>query len=82
LCRELQEELAIAAQVGPEITRYEFRYPGSLPILLIFYDVTAFAGEPNNRVFEEIRWSAPADLPRLDFLEGDVEFVKLLAVTG
>jgi len=79
LCRELQEELAVRARIGNEVERYEFRYPGKSPILLIFYAVTDFAGEPRNCVFEEIRWVAPSTLPQFDFLEGDVEFVKRLA---
>jgi len=82
LCRELREELAVHAQIGAEVERYEFRYPGKSAILLIFYAVTDFAGEPRNCVFEEIRWVAPGELPRFDFLEGDVEFVKRLARTG
>jgi 8-oxo-dGTP diphosphatase len=79
LCRELQEELAVRAQIGDEAERYEFRYPGKSPILLIFYAVTGFSGEPRNCVFEEIRWVALSELPQFDFLEGDVEFVKRLA---
>jgi 8-oxo-dGTP diphosphatase len=79
LCRELQEELAVRAQVGDEVERYEFRYPGKSPILLIFYAVSGFIGEPRNCVFEEMRWVAPGELPRFDFLEGDVELVKRLA---
>ena len=36
-------------------------------------------GEPVNLIFQEIRWEWKRDLPSLDFLEGDVEFVKRLA---
>ena len=82
LYRELQEELAVRAQIGDEVERYEFCYPGKSPILLIFYAVTDFSGEPRNCVFEEMRWVAPCELPQFDFLEGDVEFVKRLAETG
>lgn len=79
LARELEEELALRAQIGREIERYEFAYPGKKPILLIFFEVTEFSGEPENRVFEEMAWAEPAEMPRYDFLEGDVEFVKRLA---
>jgi 8-oxo-dGTP diphosphatase len=79
LCRELEEELAIQAQIGDEVERYQFRYPGKSAILLIFYAVAGFSGEPRNCVFEEIRWVAPGELQQFDFLEGDVEFVKRLA---
>jgi 8-oxo-dGTP diphosphatase len=79
LRRELQEELAVHAHIGDEVERYEFCYPGKSPILLIFYAVTDFVGEPRNCVFEEMRWVAPSELPGFDFLEGDAEFVKRLA---
>ncbi|HTT62873.1 MAG TPA: (deoxy)nucleoside triphosphate pyrophosphohydrolase [Bryobacteraceae bacterium] len=79
LRRELQEELAVDARIGDEVEHYEFRYPGKNPILLIFYAVTELTGEPRNCVFAEMRWVAPGELPRFDFLEGDVEFVKRLA---
>jgi mutator protein MutT len=44
--RELEEELGIRAQVGPEIGRYEFQYEGRWPIMLMFYRVVEFSGEP------------------------------------
>ena len=79
LRRELGEELAIEARIGAEIARYEYCYPGKPPILLIFYRVTEFTGEPRNRVFQAIGWDAPARLGEYDFLEGDVDFVRTLA---
>jgi 8-oxo-dGTP diphosphatase len=79
LRRELHEELAIDAALDGEITRYEFAYPGRAPILLIFFRVTQFTGEPHNLVFEQMDWVEPARLPNYDFLEGDVEFVRSLA---
>ena len=79
LRRELEEELGLSAQIGREVERYEFSYPGKAPILLIFHAVTEFTGEPRNRIFEDLRWVEPNALPEFDFLEGDVEFVKRLA---
>jgi len=79
LRRELQEELAIQAEIGGEIERYEFCYPGRRPILLIFHEVARFSGEPRNLIFEEMAWAEPRHLPQFDFLEGDVEFVRRLA---
>ena len=79
LRRELEEELGIMAQIGPEIKRYEYCYPGKQPILLIFFRVTEFTGEPRNRVFEQIQWDTPASLCDYDFLEGDVDFVRTLS---
>jgi len=82
LGRELMEELALHARIGDEVERYEFCYPGGKPLLLIFYAVDEFAGEPRNCVFHEIRWAEAAELPGFDFLEGDVEFVRRLAARG
>ena len=66
-------------EIGPEIARYEYQYPGRPPILLIFFKVDRFLGEPRNLVFERIAWALPRELPSYDFLEGDVEFVCTLA---
>jgi 8-oxo-dGTP diphosphatase len=79
LARELDEELGIRATVGAEIGRYEYRYANRSPMLLIFFSVSEFEGEPENREFEEIRWEERARLPGYDFLEGDLDFVRRLA---
>jgi 8-oxo-dGTP diphosphatase len=76
LVRELAEELGIRPQVGPEITRYEFQYDGRWPILLMFYRVTEFSGEPKNLDFEQILWVPRERLGDYDFLEGDAEFLR------
>jgi mutator protein MutT len=76
IVRELNEELAIRAKVGPEIGRYEFQYQGRWPIMLMFYRVTEFSGEPQNMDFEQILWVQPDQLGNYDFLEGDAEFLK------
>jgi 8-oxo-dGTP diphosphatase len=79
LARELSEELDIRPEIGSEIARYQYQYPGKPPILLIFFKVDRFYGEPRNLVFERIAWVVPRDLPSCDFLDGDVEFVRTLA---
>ena len=79
LARELAEELSVRAAIGPEITRYEYQYPGRPPILLVFHRVTRFEGEPANQVFEQMRWEHPDRFPEYDFLEGDLDFVHRLA---
>jgi 8-oxo-dGTP diphosphatase len=75
LARELEEELGIHALVDHEITRYEYQYAERAPILLIFYRVVSFAGEPQNLDFEQIQWVEREHLPDYDFLEGDAEFI-------
>jgi 8-oxo-dGTP diphosphatase len=76
LVRELSEELGVRARIDGEITRYEFQYPGRSRILLIFYGVVDFEGEPRNLDFEQLRWVEREQLQELDFLEGDLDFVR------
>ena len=75
LVRELEEELGIAAIPGAEIMRYPYQYPDRAPILVIFYRVTQFSGEPQNLDFEQIVWAERKALGNYDFLEGDAEFL-------
>jgi 8-oxo-dGTP diphosphatase len=75
LIRELQEELGIQARIDRELMRYEYQYPGRSRILLIFYRVVDFEGEPQNLDFDQIRWEKPELLRNYDFLEGDALFV-------
>ena len=79
LRRELQEELDIRPEIGAEVTRYEYQYPGGQPFLLIFFKADRLEEEPRNLVFERIAWVLSGDLVGYDFLEGDVEFVKLIS---
>ena len=76
LSRELREELDIDAVIGREIDRYEYAYPGRPPIVLVFFEVEEFSGDPRNLAFHEIRWEAPARLAAYDFLEGDTAFLR------
>ena len=81
LIRELREELAIEAQIGPLIETYEFSYPGSeRTTALLFFRVTEFTGEPENLDFEQVVWAEQGQLTAYDFLEGDIAFVARLTV--
>ena len=82
LRRELEEELGIDAEIGIEVERYRFAYAGRTSITLAFFWIDQWAGEPVNRVFEQIAWAAPRDLPSYDFLEGDRDFVARLAMSA
>ena len=79
LRRELEEELGIQAVIGSRIVGYEYAYPGREPIRLIFFAVGEFTGPIENRVFEQVRWETRERLPTYDFLEGDVDFLRMLA---
>ena len=79
LRRELDEELGINAVIGDEVTRIRHEYPNHSAVELRFYGVHEYSGEMENRIFREIRWAEPAELPAFDFLEADLELVKDLA---
>jgi 8-oxo-dGTP diphosphatase len=77
--RELEEELAIQARIGPQLARSTHQYPGRAPMELIFFSVREFHGVPVNRAFEQFRWEKPARLPEYDFLEADAAILRTLA---
>jgi 8-oxo-dGTP diphosphatase len=79
LRRELDEELGIDAKVGDELVRVRHTYRNGGAVELRFFLVREFAGEVENRIFKDVRWVAPAELPAYDFLEADVGLVKDLA---
>ena len=79
LVRELREELAIESKIGEEIARYRHDYPNGSSVVLLFYSVTAYEGEPTARVFEQIQWVERRMLTQIDFLDGDLDFVQRLA---
>ena len=79
LRRELDEELGIQAVIGNEVARIVHTYPNGSSIELRFYDVHEFAGEIENKIFRDIRWVLPTELPAYDFLEADLELVRDLA---
>ena len=76
LARELREELNVDAVIGEELDSYEVSYGDGFRLMLHFYRVTQFHGEPRNLDFEQIAWAKPEQLPEYDFLEGDVIFIS------
>jgi 8-oxo-dGTP diphosphatase len=79
LIRELWEELCIHATIGSELARYQHQYSNGSRIHLLFFAVAGFSGEPAARVFERISWVDLEELAALDFLEGDLDFIRRLA---
>jgi 8-oxo-dGTP diphosphatase len=79
LRRELDEELGINAVISDEVARIRHQYPNGSAVELRFYAVHEYSGEIENRIFREIRWAEPAELPKFDFLEADLTLVKDLA---
>ena len=78
MCRELQEELGIRAEVGVVLWHTEHQYPGRDPFVLTFFAVPQYRGTISNRCFADVRWVAVGELGILDFLEGDREFIAQL----
>ena len=79
LRRELEEELGILATVGDEVKRIQHEYPNGGMVELRFFIVREFQKEIENRIFRDIRWAEPNELPNYDFLEADLTLVQDLA---
>lgn len=79
LRRELDEELGILANVGDEVARIQHEYPNGGMVELRFFIVRGFEREIENRIFRDIQWAEPKDLPKYDFLEADLTLVRDLA---
>jgi 8-oxo-dGTP diphosphatase len=79
LRRELDEELGIQATVGDELARVQHEYPNGGMVELRFYIVREYEGELENRIFKDIQWARPNELPKFDFLEADLTLVNDLA---
>jgi 8-oxo-dGTP diphosphatase len=76
--RELKEELDIDASVGRVLWQTQHHYAERDPIELTFFRVPEFTGTVTNRVFAALAWVRITELPDVDFLEGDREFVAAL----
>ncbi len=79
LRRELEEELGIEAKIGEEVARIRHEYPNGSLVELRFYVVREYRREIENRIFRDVRWASPKELPDYDFLEADHELVQDLA---
>jgi 8-oxo-dGTP diphosphatase len=79
LKRELMEELGIDATIGSEVARIRHEYNNRSAVELRFYAVREFKGEIENKIFKDLLWAKPSELPSFDFLEADLQLVKDLA---
>ena len=79
LRRELEEEIGIVATIGDEVARIRHEYPNRSLVELRFFVVREYQGEIENRIFRDVQWAAPKDLPKYDFLEADLTLVRDLA---
>ena len=79
LRRELEEELGILAKVGNEVVRIQHEYPNGGRVELRFFEVREYEKDIENRIFKDVQWAKPEDLPSYDFLEADLTLVNDLA---
>ena len=79
LRRELREELGVEATIGTLMLRKQHTYPDGRCVALSFFHVPSYTGVVSNRVFEDMLWVEPQQLPGYDFLAGDRDFITALA---
>ncbi|MGC2193243.1 MAG: (deoxy)nucleoside triphosphate pyrophosphohydrolase [Terriglobales bacterium] len=79
LHRELDEELGIDATIGDEAARIRHEYKSGNSVDLRFFVVREYRGEIENRIFKDLQWATPTDLPSFDFLEADLKLVADIA---
>ena len=79
LVRELDEELGIRAKIGPQAVVVRHNYGNGTAVELRFYWVEQYESEIENRIFHDVRWVSPGELPSYNFLEADITLVKDLA---
>ena len=66
LSRELDEELGIAIQSYQSLVEVRHDYP-EFKVFLDVWEVTAFAGTPDGKEGQEVRWFAVNEIEALDF---------------
>ncbi len=79
LVRELEEELGIAAVIGPRVAQIRHKYRNGGAIDLQFFVVKEFSGNLDNRIFNAMQWSPLGELPTFDFLAADLGLIRDLS---
>ena len=78
LRRELQEELSIEVRSIDRIQTEAAYYEDGGTFNVSYCNISRFSGEPQNNVFEQIRWVSIDELKALDLLDGNKQFIKSL----
>ncbi len=79
LRRELREELAVEIQAIEHIQTQSAYYADGGMFNVAYCFVSGFDGEPQNIVFEQIRWVTLDELKNMDLLDGNKIFIENLA---
>lgn len=77
LKRELLEELGIEVEVGPLRLAASHTY-GEISILIMFYDVQFWKGEPKLQQHTELRWISPKDFKDLSIPDANRKIIDRL----
>jgi 8-oxo-dGTP diphosphatase len=77
LKRELSEELGIEAEIGPLRLANTHSY-GDRGVLLLFYDVPFWKGEPKPSHHANLRWVKPEELLELEIPEANRRILDVL----
>lgn len=80
LQRELQEELSVEADVGKLLLTSAHNY-SEVSILLIFYEVLFWRGEPKPTHHTDLRWLLPEELYEMDIPEANRKLLPRLIGT-
>lgn len=78
LARELREELSMGIHSIAKIEYQTAVYDDGGKYEVAYCFVSGFSGEPQNNVFESIKWATLDELRTLDILEGNKTFVAQL----
>lgn len=75
LVRELNEELGITALAWQPLIDLRHQYPDR-EVQLFVYRVTEFAGIPQGKEQQAIKWVAPEQLSQINFLSGNKKIIE------
>jgi len=77
LKRELQEELGIEAEIGPLRHAATHTY-GEISILILFYDVYYWKGEPKLQQHTALNWTTPREFSQLPIPDANRKIIERL----
>jgi 8-oxo-dGTP diphosphatase len=77
LKRELFEELAIEAEIGTLRLANTHAY-GDRGVVLLFFDVPFWKGEPKAKHHTDLRWVDPDEIPKLEIPEANRLILKTI----
>lgn len=70
LARELDEEMEVRSEIGPQLARVHYSYP-DLTIDLLAFRADIVEGSPQNTHYSDHRWVLPEELKDYDMLPPD-----------